>query len=504
MFKNVASQKFTVFAFADAGHATLDAGEPVTGDAANITCKVEQDDDGIQSATNDVNPTEVEDGQYRFDLTQAESNGDKLTFYPESSTAGVQVVGVPSSVLYTRPQYFPDLGIESDGHAHADVKEWVGNTVTASAGNPDVNVETIDDIDAPATWKASVNAECDTAISDAALATAAAVAALNDLASSDVETAVKTALEDVGQVLQTGTVTISTQVSFTLSAGSADDDAYNGCMIVIEDASTAAQKCRGFIADYTGASKTVTLDSDPAIFTMATGDKFSIIALPKSLQDWVNGGRLDLLLDAIKAVTDALPDSGALTSLATASALTTVDTVVDAIKLITDALPDSGALTSLATAAALTTVDTVVDAIKVVTDALPDSGALTALLADVAAILVDTGTAGVVVTGTPDVNVAQINGDATAAARLALSAAAILPGTVDAGSFTPTDSIFEADDITEATADHMIGGVIMFITGALQYQRTEILDYELSGANAKFTVTQLTEAPADNDTFIII
>ena len=37
-------------------------------------------------------------------------------------------------------------------------------------------------------------------------------------------------------------------------------------------------------------------------------------------------------------------------------------------------------------------IDTVVDAIKAVTDNLPDSGALTALLADVAAILVDTGT----------------------------------------------------------------------------------------------------------------
>lgn len=108
MFKNTASQKLTVFAFADAGHATLDAGEPVTGDAANITMKVEQDDDGTQSASNDTNPTEVEDGQYRFDLTQAETNGDKLTFYPESSTAGVQVVAMPSNVIYTRPANFPD------------------------------------------------------------------------------------------------------------------------------------------------------------------------------------------------------------------------------------------------------------------------------------------------------------------------------------------------------------------------------------------------------------
>ena len=84
-------------------------------------------------------------------------------------------------------------------------------------------------------------------------------------------------------------------------------------------------------------------------------------------------------ITAVKAVTDSLPDSGALTSLATASALTTVDTVVDAIKAVTDALPNSGALSDLATAANLATVDAVVDAIKVVTDSLPNGGSLSDL-----------------------------------------------------------------------------------------------------------------------------
>jgi hypothetical protein len=43
--------------------------------------------------------------------------------------------------------------------------------------------------------------------------------------------------------------------------------------------------------------------------------------------------------------------------------ISTVDTVVDGIKAVTDLIPDSGAMTSIATAAALTTVDTVVDAL---------------------------------------------------------------------------------------------------------------------------------------------
>ena len=49
----------------------------------------------------------------------------------------------------------------------------------------------------------------------------------------------------------------------------------------------------------------------------------------------------------------------------------------------------------LATAANLATVDTVVDGIKAVTDNLPDSGALTTIDANVDAILDDTGTSGV-------------------------------------------------------------------------------------------------------------
>ena len=161
---------------------------------------------------------------------------------------------------------------------------------------------------------------------------------------------------------------------------------------------------------------------------------------------------VDTVVDAVKAVTDNLPDSGALSSLATASALSTVDTVVDSIledtgttipgtiatvdtvvdgiKAVTDNLPDSGALSSLATASALATVDgnvdsvledtgttlpatlstidgkvdtvdTVADGLKAVTDNLPDSGALSSLATasalatvdgNVDSVLVDTGT----------------------------------------------------------------------------------------------------------------
>lgn len=124
------------------------------------------------------------------------------------------------------------------------------------------------------------------------------------------------------QVLQSTTIaSLSTQTSFTLTAGSADNDAYNGALIVITDSSTSTQKAYGRISDYVGSTRTVTLASDPGIFTMANGDSVDIIAVSSQIAeidsdltvlkgDWDNGGRLDLILDAraSQASVDALND----------------------------------------------------------------------------------------------------------------------------------------------------------------------------------------------------
>lgn len=75
-------------------------------------------------------------------------------------------------------------------------------------------------------------------------------------------------------------------------------------------------------------------------------------------------------LSALETHGDTTWTTADVSALATAAALSTVDGIVDAIKAVTDQLPDNGALTSIATAAALATVDTVVDAIKAKTDQL--------------------------------------------------------------------------------------------------------------------------------------
>lgn len=104
MEKNVAG-KWIVFAFEDEGGTN--PGEPVTGDAANITANV-RIDGGAANAVDDTNPTELEDGYYIFDITAVENNGDLILIAPQSATANVNVIGVPGAV-WTTPANFNDL-----------------------------------------------------------------------------------------------------------------------------------------------------------------------------------------------------------------------------------------------------------------------------------------------------------------------------------------------------------------------------------------------------------
>ena len=130
MQKNTASQKFVVFAF----NRTTNV--PLTGDAANITANL-QKDFGTSTATNDVNPTELEDGFYSFDATQAETNADTLVVYPASVTSDIQVIAVPG-VIYTVSTGSPDEVVQTADHTAgiADVptvSEFNARTLVAAS-----------------------------------------------------------------------------------------------------------------------------------------------------------------------------------------------------------------------------------------------------------------------------------------------------------------------------------------------------------------------------------
>ena len=84
----------------------------------------------------------------------------------------------------------------------------------------------------------------------------------------------------------------------------------------------------------------------------------------------------------------------------------------------------------------------------------------------------------------------------------------IIIGEVDTATFTSTTTAFEAyrlspNDTEEATADHYNGRLITFTSGALIGQQTSINDYALANSKEKFTVTTMTEAPADAVRFIV-
>jgi len=85
----------------------------------------------------------------------------------------------------------------------------------------------------------------------------------------------------------------------------------------------------------------------------------------------------------------------------------------------------------------------------------------------------------------------------------------IITGEVDDTTFTPTTTALEgfrtSPNLTEeATADHYNGRLILFTSGALLGQMSDVTDYVLANSLEKFTYSALTEAPSDGDTYVIL
>ena len=106
--------------------------------------------------------------------------------------------------------------------------------------------------------------------------------------------------------------------------------------------------------------------------------------------------------------------------------------------------------------------------------------------------------------GILSVNATQLNSSASAAARLSLAALGMHQGTVDTAGFSATTAIFETSSITEATADHYVGRLVLWTSGALLEQQALITAYSLNSGRGRFTVTTMTDAPSNGDAFIIL
>jgi len=129
-------------------------------------------------------------------------------------------------------------------------------------------------------------------------------------------------LDAAPHLLQTTTIaTLASQTSFTLTAGSSDDDAYNGALAVVVDASTTEQKAYARVSDYVGATKTITLAADPGIFDMVVGDTIRLMA-PISLSTSENTAAITTGLATLNDISPSEVNSevdGALSDYDTAT-----------------------------------------------------------------------------------------------------------------------------------------------------------------------------------------
>lgn len=112
------------------------------------------------------------------------------------------------------------------------------------------------------------------------------------------------------------------------------------------------------------------------------------------------------------------------------------------------------------------------------------------------------GTVGTV-TGTVGVNILSINGTALAASLLAQSVGAIGSGSATG---TRTTTAFEVSGLTSTASDQYKGRIVLFISGTMQFQASDVTASRGSAAGtlAQLTITTLNATPADGVTFLLV
>jgi len=285
IFKNIASQKWIVFAY------NVTTGLPETGDAANITAEISIDG-AAGSATNDVNPTELEDGYYVFDLTQAETNGDLLTILPESTTSNIVVIGAPATA-YTREET-PDvnvLQISGDATAADNAESFFDGTGYAGTNNVIPTVTTLTG-HTPQTGDnfARLGAPAGASVS----ADIATVDTVVDGIQTDLDNgvdglgAIKSAINDISSITPLASGTAQGGTSNTIQLASSEtfaDDELKGNVVSIISGTGAGQT--KVITAYTGATDTATVTPNWTTIPDATS-VYEIIPGSVNLASWLS------------------------------------------------------------------------------------------------------------------------------------------------------------------------------------------------------------------------
>lgn len=286
-----------------------------------------------------------------------------------------------------------------------------------------------------------------------------------------------------GQMCSSSIESYTDTTHFTLTTGeaSADNDAYNGCTIIVTDQVTKIQKAVGHISDYTGATRAIVLHAAPLQtgYTMAVGDSVEIFATAAMANVNTVGQTAQTANDNGSDINDILTDSNEIQG----------KLPTNKFMGSSDGADDDGTLNTIAGY-----LDTEIAAILAAVD--------TEIAAIVAAVITNAAGADVaadIIAAKAIVDAIKVVTDNQAAASTTL-----IVGTVSWDNTNATTTVIYSDDITEATADHYNGRLFVPTSGALVGQYTDITDYALDTGEGKFTVTALTEAPADDTTFVII
>lgn len=271
-------------------------------------------------------------------------------------------------------------------------------------------------------------------------------------------------------VLNTTIATLASQTSFTLTAGPAEDDALNGCIIVIHDIASSVQLGYALISDYTGSTRTVTLVAGTT-FTAAAGDNFS--AFKPALLPTVAGRTLDVSSTGEAGLDWANVGTPGSTVGLSATTVATVTTAATATNVTTVNGLASGVITATSIAADAITAAKIADgAIDAATLA---TGAITA--AKFAAGAIDA---------------AALASDAVTEIR------SVVSGTSDSGSTTTmVDSAR-----TESDTDYWAGAIILFTSGNIAGEARIITAF--NAATDTITFTPATTQAVATQTYEIL
>lgn len=410
-------------------------------------------------------------GVYEIDLTAAEMNHDQVMIKFAVSGAA------DTAFLFDmRTELAEDLG-DGSGVVSANVTSWLGTAVTAeSGGYPSVNVHRWRGETVPVTTitgtplvdlthvnGAATTATLDTIKAETVLIVADTGELQTDWADAGrLDAILDSRMAEASINTTAGVVdnvnSLDTAVNANITALSIDQIWDENVVAAHNTADTAGKIMSDMITD-TGTTI-------PALIATAQADL-----------DIITGASGVNLLTATQASIDAIE----------------TDTTTDIPALIATAQADLDIITGASGVNLLTATQASIDAIE--TDTTTD------IPATIATAQADLDT----ITGADGVFLA-VTQTAGWPANLAASAGQVIKATVDTvtNTHTPTTTEFQADDITEATADHFNGRIVIFTSGALAGQATDITDYVAVGGIGQFTVTAMTEAPANNDTFVIV